>query len=188
MCASIFPFALSTHASIATVSLTLRKSFVICPLRNRNRSVPVIRNFARSERSRELAFPAREGWIILVQTRTGSGVVRENRGAIVSLRQPLHHLPLRKRAKAVASRDPHLLQPCPAPILLGQYSAQRRRLSHPALVFAALRKALHHGRANICAQRTNNHRLRDPTAFAQATDRGPRRSLPSPNNATKQPD
>ncbi len=40
MCAFSLPFALSTHASIAAVSFALRKSFVICPLINRNLSAP----------------------------------------------------------------------------------------------------------------------------------------------------
>src|SRR5512140_549101 len=55
MCAFVLPFALRMHASIAEVSLALRRSFVICPLRNRSRSAPEIRNFARSERSRKIA-------------------------------------------------------------------------------------------------------------------------------------
>src|SRR5437899_2659283 len=75
MCASILPFALSTHASTATVSLALRKSFVICPLRNRNLSARVTRNFARAERSRKAPCPAGDACVIIVQTKAGSAAV-----------------------------------------------------------------------------------------------------------------
>src|SRR6266516_3895472 len=41
--ALILPFALSTQPSIAADSVASRTSFVICPFRNRRRSLPVTR-------------------------------------------------------------------------------------------------------------------------------------------------
>src|SRR5262249_61374427 len=94
MCAFSLPFALSRQASIAVVSLALRKSFVICPLRNRNRSAPVTRNLARAERSRKKTRPVSDPCVILVRTRVGSAAVLETHAAPAlqreSWRAPFH--------------------------------------------------------------------------------------------------
>src|SRR5262249_2420620 len=103
MCAFSLPFALSRQASIAVVSLALRKSFVICPLRNRNRSAPVTRNLARAERSRKKTRPVSDPCVILVRTRVGSAAVLETHAAPALQRESWRLRVHSRRVKAPAT-------------------------------------------------------------------------------------
>src|SRR6266516_308967 len=98
----------------------------------------------------------------------------------------LRCLPRPKLVKVPANRRRPYLLVFPPRVLLSQLSVRRRSLPPLALPLAAPRKTLASARANICAPRMNNHRLRDPIAFAQLTGRGPQRLVRGRDNATKQ--
>src|SRR5207253_7094625 len=161
------------------------RSLVICPLRKRIRSVPEIRNFARSERSKKIACPASECGVIFCRMTPGSAAASENRDAIVLFHWQLHHSSNRRtQAKPPESH--------PAdhgfPLRLSSRSARWHSSARPPRSVQVLHPHLTQFRVSISALPLSNRHLRGPSAFAQATDRELRLSHRDRDSGTNRSD